>query len=114
MLGTKLRALYQRRKGRDLFDLWDALTGTTVAADRVVEAFQRYMKEEGHGISWAEFEQNLALKLEDNRYTGDVSPLLAPAIAWDARVAASVVHRELLTRLTGDPWAGAANPWATR
>lgn len=114
MLGTKLRALYQRRKGRDLFDLWDALTGTTVAADRVIEAFQRYMKEEGHGISRAEFEQNLALKLEDNRYTGDVSPLLAPAIVWDATVAASVVHRELLTRLTGDPWAGAANPWAKR
>jgi predicted nucleotidyltransferase component of viral defense system len=26
LLGTKLRALYQRRKGRDLFDLWKALT----------------------------------------------------------------------------------------
>lgn len=26
MLGTKLRALHQRRKGRDLFDLWLGLT----------------------------------------------------------------------------------------
>jgi predicted nucleotidyltransferase component of viral defense system len=26
LLGTKLRALYQRRKGRDLFDLWLGLT----------------------------------------------------------------------------------------
>lgn len=25
LLGTKLRALYQRKKGRDLFDLWYAL-----------------------------------------------------------------------------------------
>ena len=30
LFGTKVRALYQRRKGRDLFDLWYALTGTDV------------------------------------------------------------------------------------
>jgi len=24
LLGTKMRALYQRKKGRDLFDLWQA------------------------------------------------------------------------------------------
>lgn len=26
LLGTKMRALYQRRKGRDLFDIWFAIT----------------------------------------------------------------------------------------
>ncbi len=26
LLGTKLRALYQRKKGRDLFDLWLAIS----------------------------------------------------------------------------------------
>lgn len=56
MLGTKLRALYQRRKGRDLFDLWDALTRATVDSARVVEAFQRYMEAEAHAVSRAEFE----------------------------------------------------------
>lgn len=30
LLGTKLRALYQRKKGRDLFDLQKALTSTEV------------------------------------------------------------------------------------
>lgn len=29
LLGTKLRALYQRRKGRDLFDLWYAMSKPT-------------------------------------------------------------------------------------
>lgn len=33
LLGTKLRALYQRSKGRDLFDLHQALTRTQVNAD---------------------------------------------------------------------------------
>ncbi|GMQ75236.1 MAG: hypothetical protein BMS9Abin01_0483 [Gammaproteobacteria bacterium] len=40
LLGTKLRALYQRRNGRDLFDLWNAQRRTAVDAGRVVECFQ--------------------------------------------------------------------------
>jgi predicted nucleotidyltransferase component of viral defense system len=47
LLGTKLRALYQRKKGRDLFDLAHALQRGGVSADRLVEAFERYMDEEG-------------------------------------------------------------------
>ena len=114
MLGTKLRALYQRRKGRDLFDLWDALTRVTVDSARVVEAFQRYMEAEGHGVSRAEFEENLALKLVDERYTTDVSPLLAAGIEWNPGEAATRVHGELLRRLVGDPWRGEGNPWVRR
>jgi predicted nucleotidyltransferase component of viral defense system len=30
LLGTKVRALYQRKKGRDLFDLWKAFTYTEI------------------------------------------------------------------------------------
>src|SRR5207344_1808278 len=43
LLGTKLRALYQRKKGRDLFDLALALQRGGVSADRLVAAFKRYM-----------------------------------------------------------------------
>lgn len=111
MLGTKLRALYQRRKGRDLFDLWDAMTRTTAVPARIVEAFQRYMAEEGHVISRAAFEENLALKLSDGRYTDDVAPLLAAGIGWDAELAARLVHGELITRLAGDAWRAEVNPW---
>lgn len=41
LLGTKLRALYQRKKGRDLFDLWYAFHGSSTkpSADAVVEGF---------------------------------------------------------------------------
>jgi predicted nucleotidyltransferase component of viral defense system len=42
LLGTKLRALYQRKKGRDLFDLSLALTHPTVDPDRVVTCFTRF------------------------------------------------------------------------
>jgi predicted nucleotidyltransferase component of viral defense system len=48
LLGTKLRALYQSRKGRDLFDLAIALKNPSVDPARIVEAFLGYMeKEEG-------------------------------------------------------------------
>ncbi len=35
LLATKVRALYQRRKGRDLFDLWLGLTAGKADAAKV-------------------------------------------------------------------------------
>jgi predicted nucleotidyltransferase component of viral defense system len=43
LLGTKLRALYQRKKGRDLFDLDLALDHPAFDGDRLLEAFEQYM-----------------------------------------------------------------------
>jgi len=47
LLGTKLRALYQRKKGRDLFDLWAASRNASVDARRLVNCFQRYLENDG-------------------------------------------------------------------
>ena len=41
LLATKLRALYQRRKGRDLFDLWIGLDRKQIDPVKVVQAFRR-------------------------------------------------------------------------
>ena len=60
LLGTKMRALYQRKKGRDLFDLWYAHQKGGVDPDKIVACFLRYMEAEGETISRAIFEQNLA------------------------------------------------------
>lgn len=38
LVATKLRALYQRKKGRDLFDLWLVLTRTDVEPDDILAA----------------------------------------------------------------------------
>ena len=61
LLGTKLRALYQRKKDRDLFDLWYAFPQTNPSPEpqRVVSSFLKYMNHGGHQISRALFEQNL-------------------------------------------------------
>ncbi len=39
LIGTKLRALYQRKKGRDLFDLWLALDHPKFKVDRAIFSF---------------------------------------------------------------------------
>jgi predicted nucleotidyltransferase component of viral defense system len=106
LLGTKLRALYQRRKGRDLFDLWLCLDRGLLNADRVVACFAEYMEREQHAVSRAEFERNLHDKLTDTTFLGDVSPLLAANVSYDARAAMALVQEELISRLPGDPWRG--------
>ena len=44
LLGTKLRALYQRKKGRDLFDLYHAITTADVNVDNIISCYRKYME----------------------------------------------------------------------
>ena len=108
LLGTKLRALYQRKKGRDLFDLWHAFNGggRTPEVARLIEAFLKYMEAGGHPISRALFEQNLLEKRGDSQFSGDIRPLLAAGTAWDFDTALDFVMDTLVSRLPGDPWQG--------
>ncbi|MBA4417074.1 MAG: nucleotidyl transferase AbiEii/AbiGii toxin family protein [Syntrophus sp. (in: bacteria)] len=106
LLGTKVRALYQRKKGRDLFDLWKAFNITNASPDRVIECFLRYMEYEGRRVSRAEFEENLLLKLEDPRFLNDIGPLLAPDCACDIISAADCVLNRLAVLIPGEPWEG--------
>jgi predicted nucleotidyltransferase component of viral defense system len=106
LLGTKLRALYQRKKGRDLFDLWIAARQGNVDETRIVECFHRYLEKANLQVSRAEFEANLHEKLADPRFLNDIAPLLAPDCPWDVDDAARYAREELLPRLPGDPWKG--------
>lgn len=99
LLGTKLRALYQRRKGRDLFDLWLGLTRGGADAAKVVDLFCKYIQAEGLAISRMEFEQNLAQKMKHAGFLSDLPPLLRPGVAYDAKEAHRLVEAELIARL---------------
>lgn len=76
LLGTKLRALYQRKKGRDLYDLWLALTDASVDAALIAQCFHHYMEFGGTPVNQATLEANLRLKLKDSTFTQDILPLL--------------------------------------
>lgn len=106
LVGTKLRALYQRRKGRDLFDLWLCIEQSLIDPDRVVSCFTQYMQHEGHSVSRAQFEQNLHAKRSDPRFRDDLTPLLTSGVEYDASAAMDLVETVLIARLPGDPWQG--------
>ena len=106
LLATKLRALYQRKRGRDLFDLATALRDSEVDPDRVVAAFIKYMDRSGHPVTRALFERNLSAKLRDPQFSADIGPLLAYGHRWDLTEVNRTVSKRLIALLPGAPWKG--------
>ncbi len=105
LFGTKLRALYQRKKGRDLFDLWLALDRGLIDPTIVVDCFARYMAHGGTPVGRAELAANLDAKVRDRAFLEDVLPLLASGVSYDPVAAHELVARELVERVseTGEP-----------
>jgi len=114
LLGTKMRALYQRKKGRDLFDLGLALNSGEADPKTVVECFGRYMDHQGLAVSRAEYEANLDGKLRDAAFIEDVRPLIPPTVVYDPLEAARLVGERLIARLPGESWKGRAESIDTR
>lgn len=110
LMGTKLRALYQRTKGRDLFDLWLAMTARLVNTETLLDCFQRYMFHGGYTVTRAEFERNLLEKADRREFREDILPLLNPISSRDFAFddALGIVRNQLITMLPGNPWAGAS------
>ena len=99
LLATKLRALYQRKKGRDLFDLWYALNYAEVNIERVLKAFKHYIQKEGNLISQRLFIENLEKKISDKNFTGDTNGLLRPDIIYHIGEAYEKVKKEILEKI---------------
>ena len=106
LLATKLRALFQRKKGRDLFDLMTGLGDGQSDPTRIVQTFRAYMEAEDRPLTRALFERNLETKLRDPGFGSDMSGLLAAGREWDVIAAARAVNATLLTRLPGRAWQG--------
>lgn len=104
LLGTKIRAFYQRDKGRDLFDLWFALQQENFDAKKAVAAFIEYIKKENKNITRAMFEMNFSEKLNAGSFSQDISPLLAPNIQWDFEKAAIDVFEKIIPLIPGKQW----------
>ena len=54
----------------------------------------------------AQFEENFALKLKDDEFVADMSPLFAQEYEWDPGSEGSLVSSRLIARLPGEPWKG--------
>ena len=99
LLCTKMRALYQRRKGRDLFDLWLGLIEGKADPINIVEIFKYYLKTEGHRITRKDFQKNLDEKMNHAGFLRDLEPLLSPSVQYDVQVAYALFSKEIISRL---------------
>jgi len=99
LLGSKLRALYQRRKGRDLFDLWYALTKTDVNTEQILRSFYKFMESSETHVSRIDFENNLTAKIKDRSFQQDMEALIRPEIAYDKTAALEIIMAKLIAKL---------------
>jgi predicted nucleotidyltransferase component of viral defense system len=97
LIATKLRAIYQRSKGRDLFDIWLALTELKLDTDLIVKGFEPY-RPDGYSSKLAI--NNLEEKLADSTFREDISNLItAHAETYDVDVAGRLVIQNLLEHI---------------
>jgi len=99
LLGTKMRALFQRRKGRDLFDLWLGLTEGGADPKMIVSIFLEYMRSEGSTVSQQEFLANLTAKMAHPGFASDLDPLLVEGTEFALSDGFSMVESTLLSHL---------------
>jgi predicted nucleotidyltransferase component of viral defense system len=101
LMGTKLRALYQRKKGRDLFDQYKALTkATDLEINKVIQCYRRYMHQaEGETPTQKLYLQNLREKMSDPEFIGDTIALIRPEEHWNAAEAYALIETEILEKL---------------
>lgn len=100
LLGTKLRALYQRKKGRDLFDLYIALTSKEVDIDLVIRCYIRYMEfVVSQPPTYKQFIQNMENKMNDPEFLGDMENLLISEEAYEMQAAYRVVKERIIDKL---------------
>ncbi len=100
LLGTKMRALYQRKKGRDLLDLYIGLTYTEVNANDIIRCYKKYISfVVEQPPTYRQFILNLEQKMQDKDFFNDTKLLLRPDITYDPYEAYEVVRTRLIDLL---------------
>lgn len=101
LLGTKLRALYQRSKGRDLYDMYIALTQhPDLDIDALLNCYREYMKfSVDHPPTQKQYLLNMEAKMEDPEFLGDTIALLRPDVPYDPKEAYEIVRTKLIEKI---------------
>jgi predicted nucleotidyltransferase component of viral defense system len=100
LLGTKLRALYQRKKGRDLFDLYKAISDKDIDTELLLRCYNRYMSfSVTKTPTYKQFVQNLESKMIEADFLGDMDNLLHPDETFDMQEAYHIVKEKVIDNL---------------
>jgi predicted nucleotidyltransferase component of viral defense system len=103
LLGTKLRALYQPRKGRDLYDMYKALVQVPgMDKEALLQCYHAYMAfVVDEPPTQKIYLQNMEAKMQDDEFIGDIAALIRPAEKYDQATAFELVRTELLEKMDG-------------
>ncbi len=103
LLGTKLRALYQRKKGRDLFDLQVAMDRGDLNVDRIMQCYNAYMEfVVGKAPTYKQFVANMEQKMQDSEFLNDTDILLRDgAPRFEPQRAYEMVKSTFVDRMPG-------------
>ncbi|MCL2101021.1 MAG: nucleotidyl transferase AbiEii/AbiGii toxin family protein [Fibromonadales bacterium] len=100
LIGTKLRALYQRKKGRDLFDLQKALENSVLNCDNVVKCYHKYMEfSDGNSPSQAVYLANMEAKMQEEIFLNDTKALLRLSLLYNPQEAYENVKKQLIEKI---------------
>ena len=98
--GSKLRALYQRRKGRDLYDLYKVLSSQDVDIENIILCYRKYIGFVAtNPPSQHEYLQNMELKMQDEEFLGDTNLILRPDYNYNPFEAWELIKNKLIMRL---------------
>jgi predicted nucleotidyltransferase component of viral defense system len=102
LLGTKLRALYQRRKGRDLYDLYKAISiHPNLDTEKLIHCYQKYMAFVVETPpSKQVFLENMEVKMNDAEFLGDTMGLLHPNEKYPQQEAYELIKNTLIEKIT--------------
>lgn len=101
LLGTKLRALYQRKKGRDLYDMYKALIHEpAINKDALLHCYHEYMDfVVDEPPTQKVYLQNIENKIQDDEFAGDITALIRPTEKYNQKTAFELVKVELLEKI---------------
>ena len=99
LMGSKLRALYQRRKGRDLFDLWFLLSKQMLNVEKVIKVFKSHGKYTKQEITKKMFEKNMLEKAKNEIFRNEITNLITDSTNWDFDIAHQIIASNIIANL---------------
>ena len=109
LMATKLRALYQRKKGRDLFDFFAVIKEVgELDSEKMLTCFEHYMSAQNNRVTKAQFQKNLEEKRKSKIFNTDMHALLPIHMDYDYDVdwIYQYLFNNVISYLPGEPWKG--------
>ena len=98
-MGSKLRALYQRSKGRDLFDLWFLLSKQMLDIKKVIKVFKEHGVYTNQVVTKGMFEKNMLEKSKDENFRNEIANLIVKGTNWNFDEAYKIISTEIIANI---------------